>query len=114
MLRAAHLGLLILAVLAIAVADVFLKRAATGKNLAEALTSPWMLGAVLLYLYQIIFLAYFFVTGWELSVVGTLQAAAYAIIVVAAGFFYFRETLSPVQILGLVMASAGSFLLSLE
>ncbi len=114
MLRVVHLGLIVLAVLAIAVADVFLKRAATGQNLAGALKSPWMLGAVLLYLYQIVFVAYFFVAGWDLSVVGTLQAASYAIIVVAAGFFYFRETLTPVQVLGLVMASAGSFLLAVE
>lgn len=107
-----ELALIIVAVIAIAVADVFLKKASLDESLWRALKSPWMVGAILLYLYQIIFVTYFFQVGWELSIVGTLQAAFYGLIVVLAGVFYFEETLTSTQIVGVVMAFSGVILVN--
>lgn len=109
-----HISLMILAVVAVAIADVVLKRAANTDSFLQAVKSPWMLGAILLYLFQILFLTYAFVIGWKLSIVGSLQAVVYAVVVVVAGVFYFRETLSPVQIVGLILAIGGSILVSVE
>lgn len=107
-----QLSLIVLAVIALAVGDVFLKKAAVDTSLWRALRSPWMVGALALYLYQIVFVTYFFVVGWELSIIGTLQAAFYAIIVVLAGIFYFEETLTPAQVIGVVMAFGGVILIN--
>ena len=111
-MRLFHIILIILAVIALAVGDVFLKKAALDTSLWRALKSPWMAGAIALYLYQIVFVTYFFVVGWELSIVGTLQAAFYGLIVVLAGIFYFEETLAPVQVVGVILAFSGVVLIS--
>ena len=111
-LRLIHLILIVLAVLALAVGDVFLKKAALETSLWRALKSPWMVGALALYLYQIIFVTYFFFVGWELSIVGTLQAAVYGLVVVIVGIFYFEETLTPTQTVGVVLAFSGVILLN--
>lgn len=111
-MRLFHLALIILAVIALAVGDVFLKKAALETSLWRAFKSPWMVAALALYLYQIVFVTYFFIVGWELSIVGTLQAAFYGLIVVLAGIFYFEETLAPVQVVGIVLAFSGVVLIS--
>ena len=43
---------ILLAVMAVAVADVLIKKAATQGSLGSALRSPWLLGAVGLYLFH--------------------------------------------------------------
>ena len=48
--RFAYVALLFIAVLAVAVADVCLKRATLSGSLAHALRSPWTLAAIALYL----------------------------------------------------------------
>ena len=65
-----HTGLLILAVSAVAVADVFLKKTQTLGSMSKAISSPWMLIAVVLYLVQILFFTYLFVSGVKLINVG--------------------------------------------
>lgn len=112
MLKLFHLLLIIVAVAAVAVADVFIKKASLSGNLLEALKSPWMLGAIALYLYQIFFFTYIFVAGWQLSLVGSLQTVFYALVVLSASIFYFRETLTPAQGLGIVLAISGVFLIN--
>ncbi|MCB0196141.1 MAG: hypothetical protein KDJ65_29590 [Anaerolineae bacterium] len=107
-----QIALIIIAVIALAVGDVFLKKAALETSLWRALKSPWMMGAIALYLYQIVFVTYFFIIGWDLSVVGTLQAAFYGLIVILAGIFYFEETLAPMQMLGIILAFSGVVLIS--
>ena len=102
-----HLVLIIMAVIALAVGDVFLKKAALDDSLWQVFKSPWLMGAMLLYLYQILFVTYFFHIGWQLSIIGTLQTAFYALIVILAGIFYFGETLTPVQIAGIVVTLCG-------
>jgi len=89
---------MILAVVSVAIADVFLKKAAINGNLWQALKSPWMIAAILLYLNQIVFFTYAFVRGWELSLIGSLQTALYAVVVLGTGIFFLRESLTAVQI----------------
>ncbi len=109
-----HLAFIILAVIAVAVADVFLKQAAVMGNWALTLKSPWLLGALILYLYQILFFTYIFVTGGRLSFVGSLQTALYALIVIGTGIVFFQERLTVLQSVGVCLAVIGAILITLE
>lgn len=111
-LKLVHIVLIILAVAAVAIADAFLKKASSEGSLLRAIQSPWMVGAVLLYLYQIFFFTYVFVAGWQLSLVGSLQTVFYALVVLCASIFYFRETLTLAQGLGVFLAISGVFLIN--
>lgn len=106
--------LIVLAVAAVAVGDVFLKQASLQGDFERAVKSPWMAGAVTLYAYQIIFFTYVFVAGWQLSIVGILQTVLYTLIVLAAGVFYFKEALTVGQCIGATMAFVGVIFMSLE
>lgn len=108
-----QISLIILAVIPIAVADSFLKKASTEGSLHRAIQSPWMIAALLLYLFQILFLTYIFITGWQLSLVGSLQTVFYVLVVLLAGIFIFRETLTLVQGVGVLFAVGGVILINL-
>ena len=97
----------VLAVIAVGVADVMLKRAAAHGTLLGALHSPWLFLAVGLYLFQIGFFTMAFIAGWKLSIIGALQTALYAMIVLAAGVFLYNEALTRLQVLGILMAFSG-------
>jgi drug/metabolite transporter (DMT)-like permease len=97
----------LLAVIAVGVADVMLKRAASHGTLLGALHSPWLFIAVSLYLFQIGFFTIAFIAGWKLSIIGALQTALYAMIVLAAGVFLYNEALTRLQVLGILMAFSG-------
>jgi drug/metabolite transporter (DMT)-like permease len=114
MSKSLHILLVLSAVTSVAVADVFLKKATVHGSWPLALTSPWLAGAVLLYLYQILFFTYVFITGGALSFVGSLQTVLYALIVVGAGVFVFQEKLSSAQTVGVVLAVGGAILINLE
>ncbi len=101
-----------LAVTAVAIADIFLKKATLHNDLSAALRSPWLWGAVGLYLLQIGFFTYAFVAGWKLSALGALQTVLYAVIVLAAGVLLYRETLSPAQLVGVALALGGVVLIN--
>jgi len=100
------------AVIAVAVADVLLKKATAHGDLAHAMNSPWLWGAVALYLVQIACFTYAFVSGWQLSFIGSLQTALYALIVLAAGVLIYRETVTLPQIIGAVLAVGGVILIN--
>ena len=105
--------LLILAVAAVALADVCLKKAAqSGGTLAQAFLSPWMALAIGLYLFQIFFFTYLFVAGWQLSIIGNLQTVFYALVVLSFGVFYFHETLTAVQVAGICLALIEVYLIN--
>lgn len=99
-----------LAVLAVAVADICLKKAAAQSDLGAALRSPWLWGAAGLYLVQVGFFTYAFVSGWKLSALGAWQTVLYAVVVLAAGVVLYRETLTPAQAVGLGLALGGVML----
>lgn len=109
-----QMSMVILSVASVAIADVFLKKAAINDNFFKAVKSPWMAGAVLLYLLQIFFFTYVFVSGWKLSLVGSLQTVMYAIIVLGAGVVVFHEKLTLLQTIGLLLAAGGVILINLE
>lgn len=106
-----YVALMIVAVVAVAMADVCLKRVAGSGSVIQALRSRWMLAAIGLYLLQLILFVVVFVKGWKLSVVGILQTALYAAVTVGAGVLLFDETLSAKQVLGLVLALGAVLLL---
>lgn len=114
MAKLLHILLLLSAVTSVAVADVLLKKASLHGHWGAALQSCWMVGALLLYLYQILFFTYVFMTGGTLSWIGGLQTALYALVVVGAGVFIYRETLSETQLLGVALAVAGAVLIHLK
>ena len=110
--RLVYPGMLVLAVVAVAIADVCLKRASLPGSLADALSSPWTLAAAGLYLLQVLLFVVVFANGWKLSVVGLLQTTLYALVTLGAGVLLFGEVLTLKQVLGLVLAVAGVILLS--
>jgi multidrug transporter EmrE-like cation transporter len=103
-----------LAVVAVAVADVLLKKAATHGNLREALSSPWLLGAVILYFLQIGLFTIAFIADWKLSIVGALQTAFYALIVLAAGVLLYNENLTRIQVIGILLTISGVVMINLR
>jgi len=108
-----HTILLILAVSAVAIADVLLKETGALGNLSKALMSPWVLGAIVLYLFQIILFTYLFVSGEHLLNIGLVQVALYEFIVVVAAVVLFKETLTTVEAVGALFAVIGIVLLNL-
>ena len=109
-----QLIILFVAVVNIAIADVFIKKAAEGAHLLAAISSPWMMGALLLYLSQIVALAYFFVRGWEFGSTSMLQLVAYALVVLVAAVVLFGETMTPMRIAGVGLAVAGIALMNVQ
>jgi len=105
-------GAVLLAVMAVAIADVLIKKAATGGTLWSALRSPWLLGAVGLYLFQIVVFTITFHAGWKLSIIGILQTALYALIVLSAGVLFFHESLTRSQMIGVLLAIVGVVLMT--
>lgn len=102
-----------LAVSAVAVADVLLKKTESIGSVGKALLSPWVIGAVVLYLFQIFILTHLFVSGAKLIHVGLIQLVLYSIIIVLAGIFIFGETLTVPHIVGIFLAISGIVLLNL-
>ncbi|HRQ40531.1 MAG TPA: hypothetical protein PLD25_21665 [Chloroflexota bacterium] len=109
-----HLLLIVAAVTAVAIADVCLKKAAADGSWLLTLKSPWMVGAVLLYFFQIIFFTHLFRSGKELSVIGNMQTILYALIILGAGIFLFQESLSKLQLTGVLLALAGVILINVK
>lgn len=105
-------AIIILAVIAVAVGDVLLKRATAHGSLQMALRSPWLLCAVGLYLFQISLFTIAFIAGWKLSIIGALQTALYALIVLAAGVFLYDESLTRQQVVGILLAFSGVVLIN--
>jgi len=105
--------IVILAGIAVAIADGMIKKTAIGVSYTDALKNPLMIGVVLLYLVQIAFFTYVFVNGWQLGVVGVLQMVAYSAFVILTGVFVFKESFTVTQYLGFVLAVSGVVLINI-
>ena|SRR5690349_13672477 len=105
-------GLIIIAVIAVALADSLIKRAAGFGSWSRAIFSPWMLGAIVLYLVQIILFTLVFVQGSKLSIVGNLQTVFYALTILIIGYVIFHERLSNIQLIGVGLAMVGVYLMN--
>ena len=89
-----------------------LKRAAAHGSILYAVRSPWLLSAIGLYLLQIGLFTLAFIAGWKLSIIGALQTALYALIVLAAGVLLYHESLTRLQVIGILLAFGGVVLIN--
>ncbi len=110
--RIAEASVIFLAVIAVAVADVLLKKATALGTLRDVIHSPWLIFAVGLYLLQICLFIGVFLAGWKLSIIGALQTAIYALIVLAAGVLFYDESLTRMQAVGFLLALGGVVLMN--
>src|SRR3989344_6112047 len=106
-----QLGAVILAGLAVAIADALIKKISTSEGFWVAIKNPWMLMIILLYLAQILFFIYVFMNKWKLGIAGTLQMVFYAITVILVGLIYFGEHISLIQGIGIAFALVGIVLM---
>jgi drug/metabolite transporter (DMT)-like permease len=103
---------IILAGMAVAIADALIKKTATGTFWA-AFKNPWMLVIILLYLAQIAFFVYVFIQGWKLGIVGILQMMFYSITIILSGYFIFGETTSLTQKIGMGLGLVAIVLMNI-
>ncbi len=109
-----EIGLILLGALAVAVADVLDKKVAVSSNtFIDALKNPIIIPIVLLYLAQIVIYTYLFFRKSELGIVAMVQVALYTIVVVGSGVLFFKEKISLVQGIGIVLALGGVALMNL-
>ena len=107
-----QLSAIILAGLAVAIADAFIKKTSIGGSFISALKSPLMILILLLYIAQIMLFVYVFTNNWQLGIVGSIQMIIYSIGVVLVGFLYFGESLSTIHIIGILLGLAGVILMN--
>ena len=99
--------------LAVAVADVLIKKVGTtAVSFSEAVVHPLMAAALCLYAIQIVLFAYIFVRRWELGIVALLQMAFYAATCVLIGRFFFGERITFLQGLGMLLTFCGVVLMN--
>lgn len=107
-------ALIAAAVASVAIADVCLKKiAVNAATLRGALTQPLLLTVIALYSLQIAIFLYIFIKNSPLTLVGVVQTALYALIVIAAGALFFNERVTGVQGIGILLALAGVILIYL-
>lgn len=107
------IGLVLLAAVSVAVADALVKKIGSQNSWLNALSDPSNLFLVLaLYLVQILVFIYVFTKGELLGIVGNLQMVAYSLVVLLASVFYFGETLTNVQLLGIALGVTGAVLMN--
>ena len=97
MVNYVHVGAIILAGIAVAVADAIIKKTAVSGSFWMAFKSPWMIAILLLYLAQIVFFVYVFMNDWDLGIVGNLQMVFFSFSVILSGFGMFGVNLTIVQ-----------------
>ena len=104
----------ILAGIAVAIADALIKKTAIQGSFWFAFRNPWMIAILALYLVQIVFFVYVFINGWDLGIVGNLQMVFYSIGVVSIGLIFFGESLSLLQGIGIGLSLIGVILMNLR
>lgn len=108
-----QIGAIILAGIAVAIADGIIKKTAISGNFWSAFKNPLMILILLLYIVQVVFFVYVFMNDWNLGIVGNLQMVFYSISVVLIGIFIFGESLTLIQGIGIVFALIGVILINL-
>ncbi len=109
-----EVGLIVIAVSAVAVADVFEKKIAVDvSSFWTAVRNPLMMAVAALYGLQIAIFLYVFVKKAELGTLGIIQTALYAIIVIGSGVIFFNEHISMMQGIGIGLAIVGVVLINL-
>lgn len=112
MTNSLHLLAIIFAGISVGVADALIKKVSSSENIWMALKNPWMAIILLLYLAQIVFFIYVFTHGWKLGIAGNAQMIFYSLIIVLTGFFFFGESFSLTQGIGICLALVAIFLMN--
>ena len=108
-------GIVMVGVAAVAIADVLIKKIfLTSGSFWSKIKHPGMIGVVALYLLQIAIFAYVFHRKAELGIVGIIQTALYALIVIGSGVLFFNEHISVLQGIGIGLAILGVVLMNLS
>ncbi len=108
-------AMVIVGVAAVAIADVLLKKVfAPRTGFWIDIKNPWMIAVIVLYLIQIAVFAYVFDKKAELGIVGIIQTALYALIVIGSGVLFFSEHISVVQGIGIALAILGVILINIS
>lgn len=109
-----QIGTVITAGVLIAIADSLIKKSASmTNNLISALINPLMFAVLLLYVLQIALLGYIFIKKWELSIAVILEITTLPAIVIAIGILYFREKLTFIHQIGILIALIGAILMNI-
>ena len=108
-----QLGAIILAGIAVAIADALIKKTSINNNFWLAFKNPLMLLVIFLYVIQVFFFVYIFMNKWNLGIVGNLQMVFYSISVVLIGVLVFGEKLTLIHIIGIIFALIGVILINL-
>jgi drug/metabolite transporter (DMT)-like permease len=106
------LAVMFASALLITAADALIKKTSMTGNFHGALLNPWILVICGLYFIQILLAIYIFINQGELAVYGNLYIAFYSILMVLAGIIIFRENLTALQILGIILALLGAVLIN--
>jgi len=96
----------------VAVADVFLKKASNSVNFFDVFKNPLMIGAILLYIFQIFIFSYLFYIGIKLINVGIVQIIFYTLIIAVTSILFFHETLTLIKVVGIVLGVVGIILIN--
>ena len=103
-----EISLIVLAALAVGLADIIIKKETFSvDSLSAALKNPLTILIILLYCVQIVIFSFLFVRKAELGIVGIMQTALYAVIVVASGILFFHEKITLIHMVGVALAILG-------
>lgn len=106
--------ILIISVVAISIADIFIKKAsASAASFSALFVNPWFIAAAVLYIVQVVGFGYLMVSGAKLNWIGIVQTILYALLVIGSGVLLFHESISTIQGVGIALALAGLVLLNL-
>jgi len=112
MVNLIQLTAVILSGISVAVADALIKKIAISDNFWTVIKNPWIIAIFALYTAQVILFIYVFSHNWNLGIVGNTQMAFYSLTVVLSGLLLFGETISLVQVLGIVLTLVGVILMN--
>jgi multidrug transporter EmrE-like cation transporter len=96
----------------IAVADALIKKVSISNTFLSATLHPWMIAVYILYFLQILLVIYIFMRGGDLAIYGNIFIIFYSILIVLLGVIVFKEHLSALQIVGIVLGLTGALLLN--
>lgn len=104
--------LVLLSAIFVGIADALIKKISATHSFLLALKDPWMLVICLLYLIQVAMIVYIFAHKGDLVIYGNMFIICYSVITVIFGLLIFKEQVSLAQILGIVLALTGAFLIN--
>lgn len=98
--------------LLVVIADVIIKKISVTGDFMDALLNPWMVAVYILYFIQVLLAIYIFINDGGLAVYGNLYIVFYSVLMILGGFLLFKEEMTMLQMLGVVMAILGGVLIN--